>query len=207
MQAQLIFFEHLKKEFFPKLNSLGFTGTALNYRRVTHEVVNIVFVQEHHAGHCCRLNMGLHLKFLPASWARHALRPDKITFPDCEFQMGLTASHKHDGWWPYQRLFRSSTRCADKMIEVYLSQGESRFNQFKTPADFTALFKPEDFQTGKWDQTRHGFRPHRGALTMARIHSYLGNIAEAKAFARIGLELVAPNTALAIDCQKILDAC
>lgn len=206
MQAKLIFFEHLKNEFIPKLNSLGFAGTELTYRRITNEVINVVHIQEHYAGHHCCLNMGLHLKFLPASWARHCLSHDKMSFPDCEFQRRLTASFKDDGWWPYQRFFRSAKRCADKMMETYLSQGESNFNQLKTPVDFIARFKPEDFQTEDWDRTAHGFRPRRGALTMARIHLYLGNIEEAKAFARSGLEQVASNTALAIDYRKILDA-
>ena len=50
MQAKLIFYEHMKNEFIPQLISLGFTGTELNYRRITNEVINIVHIQEHHGG-------------------------------------------------------------------------------------------------------------------------------------------------------------
>ena len=91
------------------------------------------------------------------------------------------------------------------MVVVTTIKGESYFNQFKTPEDFTALFTPKDFQIGNRNTTGHSFRPQRGALTIARIHLYLGNTEEAKTFARYGIESVAPNTALAIEYRKIIE--
>lgn len=205
MQVKLIFFEHLKNVFFPKLISLGFVEKEQIFRRATGAVINIINVQEHCNGDRCRINMGLHLEFLPASWARHSLKIGKLTPFDCEFQRCLTPASATDSWWPYRRWFQSPVSRAEKIMDAYLGRGETLFSHYKTTEDFTALFTPEDFQSGGWQSAPHGFRPQRGALTMARIHLHLGQSETAQAYARVGMALTSPNTALAAEYRHILE--
>lgn len=206
MQARLLFLDYLKSEFFPKLISLGFAGTENTYRRVHGEVISMVQFQEHRAGDRCCINLGLHLKFLPASWARHSLSIEKLTAADCEFQWRLNPPHKHDYWWRYHRWFHSPVRCAAHMLKTYLDYGETVFEHYRSVDDFAGLFTPEDFQSGAWRSASHGIRPQRGALTMARIYLHLGRHDQARAFAQAGIGQISPTTALAADYHDILKA-
>ena len=206
MQARLIFLDYLKSEFFPKLTSVGFSGFENTYRRVKGETISMVNIHEHRSGDRCCVNLGLHLKFLPASWARHSLNIEKLTVADCEFQWHLRPPHKHDVWWRYQRWFHSPLRCAAQLVQTYFSQGETLFERFQSVEDFASLFTPQDFESGTWLRAHGGITPQRGALTMARILLYLGRNEEAKAFAQAGIGLISPTTALAADYQNILKA-
>lgn len=205
MQARLIFFEHLKSEFNPQLTSLGFSGDDRTYRRVRGDVISMVNIQEHRRGDRCCINLALHLTFLPASWARHSLSIDKLTAADCEFLWRLSPLHKRDYWWRYSRLFKSPVRCAGHLIRTFMERGEALFDRYRSADDFAGLFKPDDFTTGAWLKAEpDGIKPRRGALTMARIHLHLGRIAEAKAFAQAGMELISSATALAAEYRNIL---
>jgi Domain of unknown function (DUF4304) len=206
MQARLIFYDYLKSEFFPKLASLGFAGAEPTYRRVRGEVISILHIQEHRGGDRCCIDLGLHLDFLPASWARHSLNIDKLTVADCEFRWRLSPPHKHDFWWRYQRWFHSPVRCASHLVETYLEQGEGHFERFRSADEIAALFTPQDFESGAWLKASDSVRPQRGALTMARILLHLGRLAEAKAFAQAGIGLISPATALAAEYLNILKA-
>ena len=206
MQARLIFFDYLKSEFIPRLNSLGFCGDDKTFRRIRGAVISMVTLQEHRGGGRCCIQLAMHLAFLPASWARHILGVDKLTAADCEFQWRLNPPRKHDYWWPYQRWFQSPARCANHLIRTFLQQGEAVFERYQSVEDFAGLFSPDDFTSGAWLKAPHGLKPQRGALTMARICIQMGRPAEAKAFARAGIGLIAPTTAMAAEYQHILKA-
>jgi len=206
MQARLIFFDCLKSDFIPRLISLGFSGDDKTFRRVRGDVISMVTIQEHRTGGRCSIHLAMHLTFLPASWARHAMGADKLTSSDCEFQWRLNPPRKHDYWWPYQRWFQSPSRCASHLMRTYLERGEAVFERYQCVDDFAGLFSPDDFTTGAWLKAPQGIKPQRGALTMARIYLQMGRPAEAKAFARAGIELISPTTALAAEYHNILKA-
>jgi len=206
MHARLLFFEYLKTEFFPRLTALGFSGGDKTFRRIRGEVVSMLTIQEHRAGDRCCIHLAMHLTFLPASWARHSLRMDKLTAADCEFQWRLNPPARHDFWWPYHRWFQSPARCAAHLVRTFMEHGEAVFERYQSVDDFAGLYGPEEFETGKWLKASHGIRPQRGALTMARIHLQMGRLAEAKAFARAGVGLISPTTALAAEYHNILKA-
>lgn len=206
MQARLIFFDYLRREFFPRLTSLGFAGDEKNHRRMTGEIISMVTIHEHRRGDRCSVQLAMHLTFLPARWARHTLSMEKLTAADCEFQWCLNPSHKHDYWWPYQRWYRSPVRCAGHLVRTFKEKGEALIERFQSAEDFLSLYQPEDFTSGRWLKAEHGIKPQRGALTMARICLHLGRPAEAKAFAQAGISLISPTTGLATEYLNILKA-
>lgn len=206
MQARLLFFDHLRSEFFPRLTSLGFSGDEKTYRRICGDILSMVTIQEHRGGDRCSVQLATHLTFLPASWARHSLSMEKLTAADCEFQWRLNPPHKHDHCWRYQRWFQSPARCAGHLIRTFKEQGEALFDRFQTAEDFLSLYQPEDFISGEWLKAKPGIKPQRGALTMARICLHVGRAAEAKAFAQAGISLISPTTGLATEYRNILKA-
>jgi len=132
MQARLIFFDHLKNEFFPRLTSLGFSGDGKTYRRIRGEIISMVTLQEHRGGDRICIELAMHLAFLPASWARHSLNIAKLTAADCEFQWRLNPPHKHDYWWRYHRWFQSPVRSASHLIRTFKDRGEGLFDRYQS---------------------------------------------------------------------------
>ncbi len=204
MQAKLSFYECLRNEWIPKLHELGFSGTEQVCRRKNGPIIYIVNLHDHRDGDRCCVKLGMHLTFLPASWARHALSAEKISAADCEFQWQLSPNRNAEFWWRYRTLLCRPVQSARRLIRTYFAAGQACFDCYQSVEDFARMFHPEELVNGIPPDRPLRIRPQRGALTMARIHLHLGNTEEAKVFALTGLQYTPVNSALKLEYEKIL---
>jgi hypothetical protein len=220
MNTKELFFNCLKTEFAPKLRSLGFTGSGQHFRRIRNEIIHTVNVQVNKYGGSCCVNLGLHLTFLPVAGGTQLADPKKLKATGCEFRWRLTPPDFTDYWWGYEENelahlpFRMEggkghgpVEKAQHLIEIYETYGEPQFQAVMTIEAVADLFKPEDIETvGKRLSPLYGYTATRGALTMTRIHIYLGNVELARQFAEVGLRNIGKAKALRPEFEKVLNA-
>jgi len=216
VEAKDIFFNCLKSEFVPKLRAFGFKGSGQNFRRFRDEVIQVINIQVNKYGGNCCVNLGLHLTFLPIAGESPLTDPKKLRASSCEFRWRLAPPGATDYWWGYENgvaahlPFRMEggkgqgpIGKARDLIKTYEAYGEPRFQSVMTVEAVARLFQPDDIRRGKL-LPLYGYTQTRGALTMARIHKYLGDEDLARKFARVGLEKIGKAKALRREFEKIL---
>jgi len=210
------FFNCLKSEFAPKLRTLGFNGSGQNFRRIREEVIHILNIQVNKYGGSCCVNLGLHLTFLPVAGGTRLADPKQLRVTSCEFRWRLTPPGASDYWWGYEEgasahlpfgmeggIDQGPIKKARHLIGTYEAFGEPQFQSVMTVEAVSQLFQPEDI-SGSKELPLYSFTLARGALTMARIHSYLGDKELARQFARVGLENIGKAKALRIEFENLL---
>ncbi|MDH5694477.1 MAG: DUF4304 domain-containing protein [Gammaproteobacteria bacterium] len=208
MKAKEKFFEILKEEFSPKLREIGFKGSGQNFRRIYSPLIHTINIQGNKYGDSCCVNLGIHLEFLPITWSASKL-PDinKIKGADCEFRKRLAPNRDQDYWWKYKgELLSNTTRSARSLIETYRKYGEPGFQNFKTVDDVLGMLSVSEIEQEKYINVFGGVVPVRGALTMARIYSHVGNVEKSVEFAKLGLKLLGRATALRSELERLASA-
>lgn len=218
MKAKEAFFNCLKSEFAPKLRALGFTGSGQHFHRIRNEVIHAINIQVNKYGGSCCVNLGLHLTFLPVAGGSQLADPKKIRATSCEFRWRLAPSDSTDYWWgyeegvlahlPYEMVGGQGQGPIEKardLIDTYEAYGEPRFQAVMTVESVAHLFQPKDISSGE-RLSMYSYTPARGALTIARIHRYLGDENLARQFAKVGLENIGKAKALRREFEKILTA-
>jgi hypothetical protein len=94
---------------------------------------------------------------------------------------------------------------ARDLMKTYEAYGEPRFKSVMTVEAVARLFQPDDIGSGK-PLPLYSYTHARGALTMARIHRYLGNEKLTRQFAEVGLENIGKAKALRKEFENILQA-
>lgn len=218
MKAKETFFNCLKTEFAPKLRKLGFTGSGQNFRRIQNEVIHTLNIQINKYGGSCCVNLGLHLTFLPIAGGTQLVVPQKLQATSCEFRWRLTPPDFTDYWWAYEEnefahlpfgmeggKGHGPQEKARHLVTTYEMYGEPQFQALMTIEAVANLFPPEAIGSGERLSPLYAFTPTRGALTMARIHRYLGNKDLARQFARQGLQNSGKARALIPEFEEILE--
>lgn len=216
MNAKEAFFNCLKSEFAPKLRALGFKGSGQNFRRIRDEVIQVLNIQVNKYGGSCCVNLGLHLTFLPIAGESPLTDPKKLRASSCEFRWRLAPPGATDYWWGYEEgvaahfPFRMEggkgqgpIEKARDLMKTYDAYGEPRFQSVMSAEAVARLFQPDDIGSGK-PLPLYSYTHARGALTMARINRYLGNVESARQFAEVGLENIRKGKALRREFEKIL---
>ena len=206
MDKKEIFFSILKQELSPKLREIGFKGSGQNFRRINNEIVNIVNIQVNRYGGGCAVNLGLHLSFLPMSSNTVLPNLENIKENDCEFRTRLAPKNKPDYWWNYDGLLGSPEKKARHLFNTYFKYGEPVFKKFDSVENNAAMFTIDDLKKKDSLYVFGHVTLQRGALTMARIHLHLGNMAKAREFAIFGLQNLGRATVLQSQYEEILDA-
>ncbi len=203
--ARKIFYGLLRDEFAPELRKLGFKGSGINFRRIRGEVVNTVNIQGNKYGGSSAVNLGLHLSFLPVYWSNEVPEVSKIKAVDCEFRSRLAPKGKHDYWWKYGGLFTSPSKQVSHLIETYQEVGEPAFSRYDTIDKVADMVSIEEIFADNYIEAFGGITEVRAALTMARIHEYMGSLDLARAFANAGMTNLGRATVLKPHFQEILD--
>jgi len=194
--ARKIFYALLREQFAPELRSLGFKGSGGNYRRIRGEVINTINIQGNRYGGSSAVNLGLHLAFLPCCWNNEIPDVATIKEADCEFRTRLAPKWRSDYWWKYEGLLVSPRREVEHLVQTYLQIGEPAFSGYDTVDKIAGMLSVDDVLSGKFLTRFGGVTAVRGALTMARVHRYLGNTGLARDFANAGLKNLGRATAL-----------
>ena len=218
MNVKEVFFDCLKSEFAPKLRTFGFKGSGQNFRRFHDEVIHVLNIQVNKYGGSCCANLGLHLTFLPIAGETLLTDPKKLRASSCEFRWRLAPPGVTDYWWGYEEGVaahlpfgmagskgQGPIEKARDLMKTYEAYGEPRFQSVMTVEAVARLFQPEDIGSGK-PLPLYGYTHTRGALTMARIHRYLGNETLTRQFAQMGLENIGKAKALRMEFENILQA-
>lgn len=199
-----VFYGLIRGEFAPRLRELGFKGSGSNFCRVQGEVINTINIQGNKYGGSSAVNLGLHLTFLPVNWKDELPDLKKIKEVDCEFRNRLAPRGKHDYWWEYGDLFNSPSKQVRHLIETYLDVGEPAFSEYDTVEKVADMISLDQIFADNYIEAFGGITEVRAALTMARIHGYLGNLDLARQFAEAGITNLGRATALAPCFKEIL---
>jgi len=216
MNAKETFFDCLKSEFSPRLRAVGFTGSGQNFHRTRDEVIQVINIQVNKYGGSCCVNLGLHMTFLAIAGENLLANPKKLKVTSCEFRWRLAPPGTTDYWWgyeegvsahlPYTMEGGRGTGPTDKarhLIAIYEAYGEPRFKSVMTVEAVAQLFQPEDIISKK-QLPLYSYPPARAALTMARIHRYLGKKELARQFAEVGLENIGKAKNLRAEFENLL---
>ncbi len=201
-----VFYGLLRDEFAPKLRELGFKGSGSNFRRIRGEVINTINIQGNKYGGSSAVNLGLHLTFLPVTWADQLPDPKNVKEVECVFRRRLAPGRRSDYWWKYTGIFNSPSKKVSHLIDTYLTIGEPEFSRFDTVEKMVNMIALSDIRFGNYIKVFGGVTEVGAALTMARIHAHLGNNSEARAFANAGLENLGRAIALKTKFIEILES-
>lgn len=167
------------------LRSDGFRGSGRTFRRVDGELLHVIQVQGSSTGGKFAVNLAVQPMAIPDVRGR---TPNAKTLAesDCEFCRRLSASGS-DQWWDHGDSQRSMDAAVQDAATVYCAVGRALFAKFSgnnsVPHMLTAeQFARNDFDLGGFSSTRG-----RMALALARMRRSSGDLAECRAFARVGL--------------------
>jgi hypothetical protein len=200
------FYEVLKREFAPALRDAGFSGSHRQFRRVSGEVIHTLWIQAHRYGGRCAVNLGLHLDFLPVGVSGTRPSLETIDTADCAFTTRLVPGHGVGYWWRYGGLLRSPPRSARHLIRTYFEWGEPLFGRYATVEAVAEMVSPESLRAGRVGEGFAAVTGPRLALSLARIHRHLGDMALAQTYASIGLEHIGAAAALEAPLREIAGA-
>ncbi|KXS40112.1 DUF4304 domain-containing protein [Methanolobus zinderi] len=183
----------LKNEFSPALRNLGFKGSGFNYRKITNEhYIYTATVQSCTWGEGCWIELGVTTDFLPDTLGKE-IDVKKVTPYKCEFRKRLKSptSTINDSMWPYGNTEDEANLSIEEMIQVFETEGIAYFDKFKNFPEPLSSITVEDIVTDI--PRKNGLREYsmtevRLALTLARVHTFLGNKNEAIELCNWGLE-------------------
>ena len=152
------------------------------------------------------MNLGIHLSFLPI--ASSDTLPDVRRFREvhCEFRRRLAPGEKTHCWWKYGGIFTSPEKGADSLVETYFNVGEPYFAGFKTVHAIASVLEYEALEAHDFLDVFGGVPRVRGALTAARIHAHLGDVARRMKFAKLGLKHIGRAVALREELERLAEA-
>lgn len=188
VQGRDLFRGALRRRLNPVLRSLGFRGSGGHFIRTRGVTINALNIQGSKSADGCFLNLGLHFDFLPPNWLMSP-RPDwKWKEIDCELRWRVRAPNRDGDMWPYGETAQEAEQQAADLVEQYSSVGEPVFERFASPAAVAEVVTLETLRKGRFEHAPWHTTQVREAMTMARIHQWLGSPDRAAEFARLGLE-------------------
>jgi len=174
----------------PHLKADGFAGSGRTFRKLTHNLIQVVNVQGFSYGGKFAINLGiqpLDIRVITGT------RPDpkKITEPECEFRRRMTEAGV-DQWWAHGATAESMDEAVRAAADVYVRVGRPMLAALGAPDSPIYSMTPE--QMPSFRQRLLGFASTdcRMALVLGRVRASQGRLNEARAFATFGLAHVGP---------------
>jgi hypothetical protein len=197
-------FKKLMKNYFaPVLRKHGFKGSGFNYRKITGDhYIYTVQVQSYKYGVGCWVELGVTIDFLPDT-VGIKINPSKVTPIDCEFRKRLDPT-TNDGMWLFGNTEDEANQSIQEMIIEFERNGMTYFEQFVDFPSPLSLITIEDIE--EKNPTLNKLESPldlRLAMTIARIHTFLGNKDEAIKFCEWGLQNIGRATGLIEEYEKI----
>ncbi len=182
------FISLLSDRLYPYLRQSEFKGSGQNLRRQHREVFHIFNVQGSDTAIRCYINLGVHLAFLPTNGGSR-FNPRSFKEAECEFRSRLKPPPEFGYGWPYGHSENEAIEIISVLMRSYRLQGEEFFDELKAfPESFTKV-TPSDFTA----PVRSGITRFCGTPPFVRIALYLGDVAKAKEFAKVGLSLASQS--------------
>lgn len=182
----------LNEHFVPVLLADGFSGYGGTFRRVLGDFVNIVQVVESEHG----WEFAVHLGVQPLTIRDvYGDPPDPRTLTEerCEFRRRL-ADSAGDHRWPHDGSTESIDQATRAAATTYAIAGRMAFLALCGPDSPLRSITPDEFEAGSYNFSGFGSTKVRMAVAIALMRSAAGRGAAARAFARIGLDLLPPSS-------------
>ena len=177
----------MKDSFAPVLRKYGFIGSGFKYRKITeNHYIYTVLVQSNKYGEGCWIELGVTTDFLPDTLG-FTITPKKVSSFNCEFRKRLTM--KNDDMWLFGETKDEANHSILQMLTEFEINGIKYFEQFIDFPDPISSISIKDIMNESTKlQSLGAPLDLRLAMTVARVHTFLGNRDEAIKFCEWGLE-------------------
>jgi hypothetical protein len=198
------FHSQVKEVLKPALIADGFRASGTTYRRKLGEVIHVINLQGSMYGGKCCVCLGIHLAFFPMVGSNKPCDSSEIKEPECEFRSRLKPEGQSDYWWGYGGTESEARASAESILRLYRDVGVPYFKAFsKFPDDFVRV-TPTMLSSSASLPFPSSYTIVRRVLALSRIALHTGRIADAKAFAEIGLAKAGPAFALNSEFRNII---
>ncbi len=196
----------LKIEFAPLLHKYGFKGNGFHYRKITVDhYIYCLWIQIDKYGEGCWMELGVTADFLPDTLGK-PIDIKKVAAYDCEFRKRL--SKQNDEMWLFSDTEYKVNQSIHAMINEFETHGLEYFKQFIGFPNPLALITIDDIENkSSLIKKVSGPLDLRLALTIARIHIFIGNKKEALKFCEWGLSKTGQSVGLIPYFQEIRQSC
>ncbi|HYD87505.1 MAG TPA: DUF4304 domain-containing protein [Vitreimonas sp.] len=196
----------IQTQFAPTLRRDGFLGTGQRYWRVMGDQCQLVEIQGSRQGKKFAVNLGIQPIAIPL---RSGVMPEpkRLREMECMFRRRL-AVQKGDQWWDYQPNEPSMDAAARDACSVYEQVGKHQLEAMAESSSPIYTVTLEAFAARAFSFNGFGNTGVLMALTLAQIRKAAGNSAEARAFARIGLDEIgdrAGGSGLTAELRELLE--
>ncbi|MBC8059049.1 MAG: DUF4304 domain-containing protein [Clostridiaceae bacterium] len=190
-------FKKLMKNYFaPTLRKYGFKGSGFNYIKATeNHYIYTVQIQSDKYGEGCWIELGVTTDFLPDTLG-YTINPKKVSPLDCEFRKRLDPTI-NDSMWLFGETEDKAKQSIVEMAHEFEQTGLVYFKQFVDFPSPLSLITIEDI-INESPVLKHLESPLdlRLAMTVARVHTFLGNKRDAIKFCDWGLNNIGRATGL-----------
>ena len=193
--------ESIRHYLTPLLREDEFIGSGRTFRRVTGEFIQVVNIQGSRRGGKFAINLGLQPLALPDVLGG---LPNVRTITEslCEFRRRLSESGG-DQWWDHDASQLSMNAACGAAARVYVVVGRRILSQVAAPDSPFLTTTPDQFRSNRDRFLGFSATLPRMALALARMRLAKGKVAEARAFAEVGLSAVGSAVFLRSELQDI----
>lgn len=187
-------FKKLMKVYFaPILRKYGFIGSGFNYKKITdNHYIYAVQIQSNKYGEGCWIELGVTTDFLPNT-VGFTIDSKKITPLDCEFRKRLDPGI-NDSMWLFGETEEEAKQATVHMANEFERNGLSYFGQFiDFPKPLSQITIEDIVNESPALKSLEPPLDLRLAMTIARVHTFLGNKREAIKFCEWGLKNIGPG--------------
>lgn len=197
MSNKAEFKELIKDNFITLLRRSGFKGSEFSYRKITNNhYIHALSIQDNKYDDSCCIEMGVFIDFIPNSLG-NVILSSKVTPYDCDFKKRLLPKGTADYWWKYGENKQEAIDSIKNMVETYQDIGINFFKQFNDfPEPLNSITLEEIVSNDPKLESLGVPLNLRLSMTLARLHMFLKNYAEAIKFCNWGLININEATAL-----------
>jgi hypothetical protein len=190
------FLTQLRTALWQRVRTGGFAGSGATLRRVALPVIHVVNLQPSPSSHCCYINLGVHLDFLPTDGGM-SVQPANLMEYDCVFRERLHPPPGPSVGWAY---LEDPIEAKDGIAFAISEWERVAVPFFQSLASF-----PESFLRLVDDAKPDDLHPME-LRKLAQLAAHLGQLHRAKHLAQIGLERAPPAATLLIAALRTIAA-
>lgn len=191
----------IKSHLSPALKGDGFFGSGHTFRRISGDLIHVFQVQGSRYGGEFAINLGIQPRSVPDA-SDNSPDATKIRAELCEFRRRLSEG-KSDQWWDHDGSKESMDVAVGAAASVYMTIGRKLFSELSGPESPLHKVTPAQFEAGHYSFSGFGSTKARMARSLALMRQAVGNLADARAFARIALSNLAGAHALRAELEAL----
>jgi hypothetical protein len=183
----------LQRRLWPVLKAQGFQRHGQIFHRYRGAAIHALRFEPSNLTKDVRINLGIHFKFLPPLGGGEV--SNRIDIVYCAFQreLGADDENRERTIWNFGLSEAAAEETITDILRVYKSTGVAYFDKWGVLPGALTKIAVEDIDKDYAPPFRYPTTPWECALTLAELHSHLGDDAKAEAFARFGMTRIWPG--------------